>query len=141
MDRAAPVARKARVTLEASLEKALTAAEAKASSAFRAGDEAAGQAALNAHAVAAGASATAAWRELWQQLMVSFIDGVSKKPASGGEEDCGCSLERTSYSEEWCEKVVADAGEHYIVPNQPLAHAALHSKPAISKLAIKGVVQ
>ena len=40
--------------------------EAEAGAAFAAGDVARGSALLSEHAVAAGATASAAWRELWQ---------------------------------------------------------------------------
>jgi len=97
---------------------------------------------LSEHAVSAGALATSSWRELWQHLMVSFIDGSIKTPSAGGTEDCGCTSEHVTYTAAWKEKVVSDAGEHYKTPGDLGAtRRAHHDKPTISQLAIKGVLR
>ena len=58
--------RAAQRALESQLLTALARAEAEATAAFAAGDAARGAALLSEHAVATGATASAAWRELWQ---------------------------------------------------------------------------
>uniref|UniRef100_A0A7S2N574 Dipeptidase n=1 Tax=Haptolina brevifila TaxID=156173 RepID=A0A7S2N574_9EUKA len=140
-DRAAPVVLAAREALDKELDAALKTAEAAASAAFKAGNIAEGKQVLTAHAMAAGALATATWRELWQRLMTSFIDGSIKTASKGGTEDCGCTSEHVSYTDAWKTKVVTDAGEHYRVPSSTLqAPRAQHDKPPISKMKVKGVI-
>lgn len=121
------------------LDASLVEAEAEARKAFAAGNTSAGKQVLTDHAIAAGALATSTWRELWQRLMTSFIDGSIKTPSAGGTEDCGCTSEHASFSDAWKTKVVSDAGEHYRVP-EGLRGAAQHDKPPISKLKVKGVI-
>ena len=104
------------------------------------GDEQRLEQLLNEHAIAAGELATRTWRELWQTLMVTFIDGSVKHAAAGGTEDCGCTKDAAQFSEAWKEKVVKDAGAHYLEPQSLKSSAAAqHDKPTISKLSIKGV--
>ena len=133
----------ARADLDKQLDASLVDAEARAAAAFGAGDAEGGRKLLDAHATQAGELATRTWRELWQRLMVSFIDGSTKTAAKGGTEDCGCTSEHVPFGDAWKEKVVADTGDHYLEPTvAPLRSAATqHDKPAISKLAIKGVAR
>jgi dipeptidase len=145
-ERAAPMVHDARGELEAKLDAMRVTAEAAATAKYLAGDEAGGQAVLNAHAVASGAAATAAWKELWQKLIVTFIDGMTTT-LDPKNEVCGCKKTRATFGDAWKAKVVKDAGAHYRVPHafeaataiataQPLA---AHGKPTRDKLSIQGV--
>ena len=147
-DRAAPVVRAAKEALDAQLEASLATAEQAARAAFDAGDDANATAVLTAHAAAAGAQATQTWKSLWQQLMVSFIDGrVTTDDAD--DHVCGCAKTSVEFSDEWGSKVVADTGDKYLVPDEvPEARAELEraraAKPhpmraPIPKLSIRGV--
>ncbi len=73
--RAAPVVLAARDKLAARLESDLAETEAAAKKKFASGDHGSGVGLLNEHAYAAGEAATNAWRELWHELLVKFIDG------------------------------------------------------------------
>jgi len=138
--RAAPLVLQARAKLTAQLEASLQAAESEAAPKYAAGDVAGGQQILNAHAIAAGGTATDAWQALWQRLIVTFIDGriTEKDPKN---EVCGCSKKPVKFGEAWKAKVVNDAGEHYRTP--ATAELALpqvvQSKPTRDKLSIPGV--
>ena len=80
-DRAAPVVTDARLRLQRELTE--LAADAKAKAAFEAGDAATGLGLLDDHAMAVGATATAAWLALWQSLLVKFIDGMTTVTNAG----------------------------------------------------------
>ena len=73
--RAAPVVLAARDKLAARLDSDLAETEAAAKEKFASGEHVSGIGLLNAHAYAAGEAATNAWRELWHELLVKFIDG------------------------------------------------------------------
>lgn len=143
-DRAAPLVRKARAELDAALTAALVDADDKAARAFAAGDAKGALATLTDHAVAAGAAATARWTALWQELLVSFIDG-RVTAANPKEPVCECTKESATFSEAWKAKVVADTGDHYLQPPAPPPGALagqptwFHAKPTRSKLSIPGV--
>ncbi len=141
MDRAAPVVRKAQQELHDKLDAACQDAEAAAKAKFAAGDVAGGQAMLTAQAVQAGADATKAWTALWQQLTMLFVDGKMTKP-NPKDEVCGCDKPSATFNDAWKAKVVADDGDHYLVPNQKLpliAASQHHNKPTRNKLTIRGV--
>jgi len=140
-DRAAPVVLAARKELQARMDAACVLAEDAANVKLAAGDAAGARAVLSAHAVAAGANATATWTQLWQELMMLFYDGKVTK-ADPKNEVCGCSRPSAEFSDVWKAKVVADDGDHYRVPNQhtPLLGAhRVHDKPSRDKRTIKGV--
>ena len=141
-DRAAPLVKEAQRALDSRLLAALDRAEAEASAAFAAGDAARGAALLSEHAVAAGATASAAWRELWQALLVKFVDGrVTVADPTNGV--CGCSKQSANFSDAWKAKVIADTADHYLkpeVPNGPVQGSGTHhTKPSRPKLTIRGV--
>ena len=117
-------------------------AEQAARAAFDAGDDANATAVLTAHAAAAGAQATQTWKLLWQQLMVSFIDGrVTTTDAD--DHVCGCAKASVEFSDEWGSKVVADTGDKYLVPEARAERARAATphpmRAPIPKLSIKGV--
>eukprot|EP00966_Prymnesium_polylepis_P096661 2239571-Prymnesium_polylepis.1 len=58
----------------------LEATDKAAAAAFADGKHADGLAALDGHALRVSAAATAAWAALWQQLVVTFVDGRITKP-------------------------------------------------------------
>ena len=151
-ERAAPLVLKARQELEAKLDAALANADREAMAKFHAGDVTGGRAILNAHAVAAGEAATARWVQLWQELIVTLIDGriTTLDPTN---EVCGCKKTPAKFGELWKGKVVDDAGEHYKADKDncpcgrdPDGHCkkclvALdgHGRPTRDKLSIRGV--
>ena len=109
-DRAAPVVNAAKKKLDAALVAQLATAETLAADAFAAGDSDAALAALDAHAVAAGALASRMWRELWTALTVAFIDG---RVTVADEDDavCGCAKNSIEFSDAWKTKVKGEGGE------------------------------
>jgi len=138
-DRAAAYVRARRAELEAELDTMCETAEAAAVARYHAGDAAGGQAVLNRHAVAAGAKATSAWVATWQALMVKFVDGKITS-ADASNEVCGCSKQSAAFTDAWKEKVVHDAGQHYLEPPSPALTAVRHhDKPTRDKLKIRGV--
>lgn len=148
-ERAAPVVLAARKALDETLDAALAVADAKAQAKFNAGDMAGGQKVLNEHAIAAGAAATDRWAKLWQELMVSFIDGRITT-VDRSNQVCGCKKTSAKFGDAWKGKVVADAGDHYRVPEQcDEIHEAgacargvgamPHGNSARDKLSIMGV--
>lgn len=145
--RAAPMVAEAQAALEMKLDALRGHAEAEATSKLEAHDVAGAKAVLNAHAIAAGASATASWKELWQRLIVTFIDGMTTT-LDPKDEVCGCKKTKATFGDTWKGKVVKDAGAHYRVPQGNEAEAAAsaaalphatHSKPGRDKLSIPGV--
>ncbi|KAL1527248.1 hypothetical protein AB1Y20_015924 [Prymnesium parvum] len=138
LDRAAPVVREARQRLDAELEADLAATDAAAAAAFAAGEEERARALLDAHAVSVGGKASAAWKALWEQLVVQFIDGRITKldPAN---KVSGATKEAVQFTDAWKAKVVADTGEHYKEPSASLDHFPAHRRP-IPKLKVKGVL-
>ena len=145
-ERAAAMVHEAQSVLGAKLDAMRVQAERDATPKYEAGDMAGGQAVLNAHAVASGAAATAAWKELWQKLIVTFIDGMTTS-ADPTDQVCGCKKTRATFGDDWKAKVVKDAGKHYRVPHAYEAAAAVstaqplaaHGKPTRDKLSIQGV--
>lgn len=140
-ERAAPMVHAAQHALEAALEAKLTAAEAEAAAKYAAGDVAGGQAIVNAHAIAAGGAATAKWKALWEQLVVTFIDGMETS-VDPSDKVCGCKKTHAKFGDAWKAKEVKDAGDHYRVPggaNAARLGAPTHGKPSRDKLSIRGV--
>jgi len=139
-DRAAPVVLAARAALHDKLAQALTKAEAHAVKLFSAGNASAATGILSDHAVAAGALATATWKALWQELIVTFVDGKTLT-ADPKNEVCGCEKASATFTDEWKAKVIADAGDHYRKPNDDAVAVGkpLHGKPTRDKLTIRGV--
>ena len=87
-------------------------------------------------------SASAAWRELWQALLVKFVDGrVTVADPTNGV--CGCSKQSANFTDAWKAKVIADTADHYLkpeVPNGPVQGSGTHhTKPSRPKLTIRGV--
>ena len=86
--------------------------------------------------------ATQAWTQLWQSLLVSFIDGRVTKPKPD-DPVCECTKESAAFTDAWKAKVIADTGTHYLQPAAELSSAPaarrFHSKTARSKLSIPGV--
>lgn len=131
--------REAKRALEAKLVAALQLAEAEAEAAFGAGDDAKGLAILSEHAIDAGATATAAWRELWQALLVKFIDGRVTKP-DPTDGVCGCEKASAQFSDAWKTKLIADTGDKYLQPaTAGMVEGAAHARPTRPKLSIRGV--
>jgi dipeptidase len=139
-DRAAPFVQAARAALEAKLDGALSAADEKAAAAFAAGDEAAALKVLDEHAVAAGAAATEAWKGVWQDLVVKFIDGRTTT-LNPEDEVCGCTKTPAEFSDAWKASLLADpkTEAHYALPDGPVGGAAAHGRASRPKLTIKGV--
>lgn len=128
----------ARKALEAELENAREAAEAKAAPLYRSGAAAAGQKVLNAMAIQVGGTATKAWGALWQTLIVSFVDGKITT-ADPSNQVCGCKKTSATFGDAWKGKVVVDAGALYKKPDQPQQLSSCHDKPTRPKLSIRGV--
>ena len=137
-ERAAPRVHSARAALESKLDSMCADAEAEATPHYASGDLAAGQAVLNSYAVAAGGTATATWKQLWQELLVTFVDGkvTTDDPKN---EVCGCSKKSATFGVDWKAKVVKDAGNHYKVPSTVALPYKPHGKPSRDKLTIRGV--
>jgi hypothetical protein len=71
---------------------------------------------LTSLAITATEQATLKWTELWQSLMVTFIDGYTTTV----DEDnmiCGCNKQSSPYDETYLKKVVNDTGDHYRMPD------------------------
>lgn len=116
-DRAAPIVASARCAFEAELAPKVEATADHARGLFENGHVEAGVAALTALAVEASAAATARWTALWQQLMITNVDGYT------ATEDpsnllCGCKKAATALSSEFLAKVIADTGDHYRLPGE-----------------------
>lgn len=146
--RAASAVLSARAELEKELSAMCETAEANATLKYESGDVAGGQSVLNALAHEAGGKATARWAALWQELLVTYIDGSVTAPDPKNEV-CGCSKTKTTFGDAWKEKVIADTGDKYKKPSQGgtanpallLPHSARphHARPTRSKLSIRGV--
>jgi hypothetical protein len=60
--------------------------------------------------------------------------------ADASNEVCGCSKQSAAFTDAWKEKVVHDAGQHYLEPPSPALTAVRHhDKPTRDKLKIRGV--
>mmetsp|Transcript_35983 Transcript_35983/g.59609 ORF Transcript_35983/g.59609 Transcript_35983/m.59609 type:complete len:284 (-) Transcript_35983:218-1069(-) len=141
-DRAAPVVLRRMALIDAELNAELEKTDAAALAAFAAGQSGLALEVLTTHAVTVGAKASKAWSDLWQQLVVSFIDGRITK-LDPADHVSGATKEAASFTDSWKAKVIADTGDKYLVPVSTLSSAHV-TKPsshrAISKLTIKGVV-
>lgn len=58
------------------------------------------------------------WFQFFGELFVKYRDSFVTT-ASPLTPVCGCSTSSLSYSAEWYDRIVADTGDRYLVPQQP----------------------
>jgi len=120
-DRAAPLVNQARCAFEAYLAPLVASAAQAARDAFAIGDILGARSILNNLAVSSTQEATLRWTALWQQLMVTNADGYVAV-ADSSNLLCGCSKTSAVFNSAWAEKVVADTGDHYRLPDSSCAY-------------------
>jgi len=72
--------------------------------------------ALTELAIVATQEATKRWTALWQQLMITFIDGYVTT-VDESNNLCGCKKTAFSFSDDWKTKVVDSTGDRYRLPD------------------------
>lgn len=120
-DRAAPLVNQARCLFEDYLAPLVVSAAESARAAYSRGDDEGARLILNDLAVSATKEATIRWTALWQQLMVANADGYVAV-ADSTNLLCGCSKTSTVFNSAWADKVVADTGDHYRLPDSSCAY-------------------
>lgn len=154
-NRAAPIVAQARCEFEDYLAPLVAEATTTAAAYFEAGRSEAGVEILTKLALTTTEEATKRWTKLWQQLLVTNADGyvASVNPSN---LLCGCTKAGVSFSSQWLQKVIADTGDHYLFPapctgyidpdghchekDEPAAQRLAHSRRAIPKLKVRGVM-
>lgn len=92
---------------------------------------------------ATAASVHTAWVKLFGTLFATYVDGcvLTKDPS---EETCGCGKTTVGFSETEKQRIVAETGDHYLVPpeaaeakkQQQLQGGGASSPKARSKLSL-----
>eukprot|EP00392_Amoebophrya_sp_AT5.2_P004305 g4313.t1 len=123
-------------TLQAIVEKqAMKMAKGPARSAF-----------LSAESAGMTELAAMQWRELWLELTVTWRDGVKVLPARPGHDHGGSSMGgpvadvvqgsgvgNGEWPDEWKARIVAEAGDHFVIPAQEKTSTTIRQQAAARK--------
>lgn len=127
------------LTKEAAYRDMVVAMDEKAISMFNAGQDLVAVEAMTAFSEGIGDQLLSDWFAFFGQLFVKFRDGYVTT-AAPHVPVCGCNTQSLSYADEWYDRIVADTGDFYLVPDDAVSRGnSHHGRPAMRKRDLRSM--